>query len=49
MYTGQIMMLAGTLMVVVSLIMTPLLMVIFSRNTKKLLKKIYGEIQKRDE
>ena len=48
MYTGQIMMLAGALMVVFSLIMTPLLVMIFNRNTKKMIKKIYGEIQERD-
>lgn len=48
MYTGQIMMLVGALMVVFSLIMTPLLVMIFNRNTKKMIKKIYGEIQERD-
>ena len=48
MYTGQIMMLAGALMVVFSLIMTPLLVMIFNRNTKKMIKKIYREIQERD-
>ena len=48
MYTGQIMMLAGALMVVFSLIMTPSLVMIFNRNTKKMIKKIYGEIQERD-
>ena len=48
MYTGQIMMLAGALMVVFSLIMTPLLVMIFNRNTKKMIKKIDGEIQERD-
>ncbi len=45
MYAGQIMMLAGAVMIGLSVAAMSVLAVVFSRNKKKLMKKIYGEIQ----
>lgn len=48
MYLGQIMILAGTVMICVSAVMMPVLAVVFGKNKKKLIKRIYGEIEERD-
>lgn len=49
MYTGQIMMIAGGVMIALSVIMTPVLAVLFGKKEKKLIKEIYGEIEERDD
>ncbi len=48
MYTGQIMIITGIAMIAFSVIMMLILAVVFGRNKKQLIKKIYGEIQERD-
>ena len=48
MYTGQIMMFAGIAMIAFSVIMMIVLTVVFGKNKKKLIKKVYGEIEERD-
>lgn len=48
MYTGQIMIIAGVAMICFSIFMMFLLTIVFAGNKKKLIKKIYGEIQERD-
>lgn len=48
MYTGQIMIYAGIGMIGFSVIMLIVLTVVFGKNKKKLIKKVYGEIEERD-
>ena len=48
MYTGQIMMFVGTALIVFSVIMVLVLTVLFGKNKKNLIKKVYGEIEERD-
>lgn len=48
MYMGQIMIFAGMAMICVSVILLLILTVVFGRNKKKLIKRIYGEIEERD-
>lgn len=45
MFTGQMMMLAGAAMIGVSLILMLVLAVVFAGTKKRLIRKIYGEIQ----
>ena len=44
-YTGQLMIFSGIAMIGFSVIMMLVLAVVFGRNKKKLIQKIYGEIQ----
>ncbi len=48
MYTGQIMIITGIAMIAFAVVMMLILAVVFGRNKKRLIKKIYGEIQERD-
>jgi len=48
MYTGQIMIITGIAMTAFSVVMMPILAVVFGKNKKRLIKIIYGEIQERD-
>ncbi len=48
MYTGQIMIYAGIALIAVSVVMLPILAAVFGKNKKKLIKKVYGEIEERD-
>ena len=48
MYTGQIMIFAGIGMIGFAAIMLIVLTVVFGKNKKKLIKKVYGEIEERD-
>lgn len=48
MYTGQIMIFAGIGMIGFAVIMLIALTVVFGKNKKKLIKKVYGEIEERD-
>ena len=48
MYMGQIMILAGIAMIVFSAVMMLVLTVVFGKNKKKLIQKVYGEIGERD-
>lgn len=48
MYTGQIMMYTGMGMIGFSVIMLIVLTVVFGKNKKKLIKKVYGEIEESD-
>lgn len=48
MYTGQIMIFAGIAMICFSVILMLVLAVVFGKNKKKLIKRIYGEIEDRD-
>lgn len=48
MYVGQIMIFTGIAMIVFSAVMMLVLAVVFGRNKKELIKKIYGEIQERE-
>lgn len=48
MYTGQIMMIAGGVMIIFSTVMMLVLTAVFRKNKKKLIKEIYGEIEERD-
>ena len=48
MYMGQIMIYTGFAMIGFSVIMLIVLTVVFGRNKKKLIKKVYGEIEERD-
>lgn len=48
MYKGQIMIYTGIAMIVFSVIMLIVLTVVFGRNKKKLIKRVYGEIEERD-
>ena len=49
MYTGQIMMFAGGIMAGGAVLLLLVLSVVFGKNKKKLIKRIYGEIQERDD
>lgn len=49
MFTGQIMIFAGIAVIAVSVIMMIVLTVVFGKNKKKLIKRIYGEIEERDD
>ena len=48
MYMGQIMIFVGIAMICFSVVMMPVLTVVFGRNKKNLIKKVYGEIEERD-
>lgn len=48
MYTGQLMIYAGIGMIGFSVVMMLVLTVVFGKNKKKLIKKVYGEIEERD-
>lgn len=48
MYVGQMMIFAGIAMIAFSVVMLLVLAVVFGRNKKKLINKIYGEIQERE-
>ena len=48
MYMGQIMIFAGIAMIAFSAVMMLVLTVVFGKNKKKLIKKVYGEIEERD-
>lgn len=48
MYTGKIMIYIGIALIGFSLIMLAALTVIFGKNKKKLIKKVYGEIEESD-
>jgi len=48
MYTGQFMIITGIAMIAFSVVAMPVLAVVFGKNKKRLIKKIYGEIQERD-
>ena len=48
MYMGQIMIFAGIAMIALSAVMMLVLTVVFGKNKKKLIKKVYGEIEERD-
>lgn len=47
MYVGQIMIIAGIAMICFAAVMMLVLAVVFGRNKKNLIKRIYGEIQER--
>lgn len=47
MYTGQIIIIAGIAMIAFSAIAMLVLTVVFGKNRKKLIKKVYGEIEER--
>lgn len=47
MYTGQIMIFAGIGMISFAAIMLIVLTVVFGKNKKRLIKKVYGEIEER--
>lgn len=49
MFTGQIMMIAGAAMIGISLLLMLVLAVVFAGNKKRLIRKIYGEIQESDD
>lgn len=49
MFTGQIMIFAGIAVIAISVILMIVLTVVFGKNKKKLIKKIYGEIEERDD
>lgn len=49
MYVGQMMIFAGIAMIAFSAVMLLVLTVVFGRNKKRLIKKIYGEIEKTDD
>lgn len=48
MYTGQIMMIAGGVMIALSVTMTLVLAAVFGKNEKKLIREIYGEMEERE-
>lgn len=48
MYTGQIMIFTGIGLISFAVVMLIVLTVVFGRNKKKLIKKVYGEIEERD-
>lgn len=48
MYMGQIMIFVGIAMICFSVVMMLVLTVIFGKNKKKLIKKVYGEIEEID-
>lgn len=48
MYVGQIMIFAGVSMICFSVLMMLVLTVVFGKNKKKLIKKVYGEIEEKD-
>lgn len=48
MYMGQLMIFAGIAMICFSVVMMLVLTVVFGKNKKRLIKKVYGEIEERD-
>ena len=48
MYTGQLIMIAGVAVIVLAVVLFLVLGLVFSKNEKKLIQRIYGEIQERD-